>query len=348
MDERQKKAADSAKKTRGIDEERARREIARRERESARPPSPFLGGRGWVPMRDQVMDRSSSESSERGRSREHKRKKRQDARVSKRKKGKFHDIKEFGNFEPIDQPREWNEWIETVYAALELSAEHSEREIYAWFILNCGQNLRKIISSRSLRPTETTRPFTTLVKNLERFFEQIADPVLERTMLFNCKQQQGESVNDFFMRLTRLMSDRYTDDDKRTHFISGLLDDEFKTAAITNGWSLQGSVAAAIRNEAAKRELAAARSARYVGPTVNATTFRSFGNSQRGSSGGKRQPCKECGMFKHRSGACPAIGKTCNGCKKSGHFVKVCPEKPRAKKGGQKSWGKVQQVTEDD
>ena len=33
--------------------------------------------------------------------------------------------------------------------------------------------------------------------------------------------------------------------------------------------------------------------------------------------------CKFC-SYSHKRGSCPAYGKTCNNCKKKGHFPKYC------------------------
>ena len=42
----------------------------------------------------------------------------------------------------------------------------------------------------------------------------------------------------------------------------------------------------------------------------------------------KSEKCGFCGMV-HASRSCPAFGKTCNYCKKTGHFERVCRAKQR-------------------
>ena len=48
----------------------------------------------------------------------------------------------------------------------------------------------------------------------------------------------------------------------------------------------------------------------------------------------RTEKCRNCGgNFLHKTGLCPAKGKTCNYCQKQNHFVVVCMKKKRKEQG---------------
>ena len=149
-----------------------------------------------------------------------------------------------------------------------------------------------------------------------------------------------------------------TESEIRTHFVMNLRDKNFRNLAVTNDWNLKATVAAATRNESMMASTAspateiAAVSAqrpvdrfrpenrhrsenRYRPNDSNAHApakreFAPYRNSTRNSDRTTENRCKDCGIARHRTNVCPAIGKECSVCKKQNHFAAVCPEaRPR-------------------
>lgn len=165
----------------------------------------------------------------------------------------------------------------------------------------------------------------------------LTDPTLTHQALLACKQKPGELANDYYIRLMKLVgSGDYDNDFAKTHFINGLSDAFLKDAAITGGWSLAQTVAAASRRESYR----AGGIASLLGPTESEPmvadvkykrsqyTPKARGGRQSAQQGGsprfQNRPCPNCGVAEHRYGTCPAIGKSCLKCGRLGHFKKVC------------------------
>ena len=267
---------------------------------------------------------------------------------------KLPTIPEFGSFTPTSQLGEFRDWIKLVRSALRFAPDWSEQTTVDWFDIICGKSLRVIISSFHLEPTDIEKPFSDLVKKLDDHFCSVTDPSLDHQALAKCKQEPGETANDFYVRLAQLVRHMRTDPEHiRTHYMLNLRDGEFRNLAITNRWSLLETVAAATRNESLRAtsqpqpstsalgtgEVAAVSEHRNRHPT-RASDNRSRSNRgpanqstprpipTRGNPVEYRNPlaCRDCGISSHRTGTCPAKGKQCINCGKWGHFRSVCPE----------------------
>ena len=269
---------------------------------------------------------------------------------------KLPTIPEFGSFTPTSQLGEFRDWIKLVRSALRFAPDWSEQMTADWFDIICGKNLRIIISSFHLEPTDAEKPFTDLVKKLDEHFRSVTDPSLDHQALAKCKQEPGETANDFYVRLAQLVRHMRTDPEHiRTHYMLHLRDGEFRNLAITNRWSLLETVAAATRNESLRvpkaesntsslgtGEVAAVSEHRNRHPTRSqyAGDKSKFGLGQAGQGISRATParstrpderrnplgCRNCGIVTHRSGTCPAQGKQCINCNKWGHFKAVCPD----------------------
>jgi hypothetical protein len=170
--------------------------------------------------------------------------------------GRVPQIPEFGNYPPVEQFREWMEYLELVDATTALAPGWDEAETAAYFKIICGANLRRMISAYGLAPERTSRPFTRLIENITSFLKSLSDPVLEQQELQQCRQREGESASDYYVRLVQLVRHRPVDGEfLRMHYISNLRDTSFKNLAITAGWNMVETVAAATRSEAANKNV---------------------------------------------------------------------------------------------
>lgn len=262
--------------------------------------------------------------------------------------GKIPQIPEFGNYPPTEQFREWREYIDLFYDAVSFAPEWNEAQTMAYFRVVCGANMRRMIIAYGLAPVNSQRPFTRLIRNIDEFLEGLSDPALEQQALQNCKQKAGESASEFYIRLVQLVRHRSVDHEfLRTHYITNLLDADFRNFAIVNRWDLLQTVAAATRSEAAKkanpmshREMGevAAVSMNRGGRSIRGRENRksegsgpSFSGARASASrpGGRGPACKNCGNATHANGSCPAIGRDCHKCGGSGHFARVCQGQKR-------------------
>lgn len=122
----------------------------------------------------------------------------------------------------------------------------------------------------------------------------------------------------------------------KTHFVNGLSDKFLADTAITGGWTLAQTVAAASRRESYKLSSDVSPFATTsAGVSVAAVQNKQW--QQRpperqsrqqnlGSWSGRKQggACTNCGNVEHARGVCPAIGKACRKCDRMGHFKRQC------------------------
>lgn len=249
-------------------------------------------------------------------------------------------LSEFGTFPPTVQFGKFRDWMKLVHAALGFAPDWDEKTKANWFSIVCGPNIRTIVSSYKLESASADKPFTDLVAKLDEHFSRLTDPTLEYRAMGDCKQESGESANDFFIRLTQLTRYMNVDNDKlRTHFIANIRDERLRFLAIANSWSMQELVAAATRNEtwAATEGIgnrdppqsSIAAVTRYPDrpnqsrPRDSAhRTASGRPHRQYGQPGGSR--CPKCGIKQHKGDRCPAFGRSCLKCGQVGHFAIVC------------------------
>lgn len=295
---------------------------------------------------------------------------------------KLPSVPAFGSFQPTAQFGAFNDYMKLIRSALRFAPDWDEGTAADWFDITCGANLRTIISAYDLAPALTSKErLTQLIESLTGHFKSLTDPTLECRAMEDCKQEAGESTNDFFVRLAQLT--KYMDVSQarlKTHFVMSLRDEGLKDSAITNDWNLKEIVAAATRRETAKigrKEIAPTSTGNEVAAVKAVSRGQAssdrFGHRQPGPfqardgthrPSGKEHPrdqrarppqdkkpgCPKCGIFKHNSDVCPATGKTCMNCGELGHFVKVCT-KPKVPRGrGNVEMGKrghVNKVSDD-
>jgi hypothetical protein len=265
---------------------------------------------------------------------------------------------EYGVYEEVDRLREFLDWVKVVQAAMRFAPRWTEQQKIDYFDITCGRHLTAIIDTNNLRPPpSSSKPFTKLIANVETFFRETSDATLEHQALLDCKQGPTESARDYHLRLMRLT--RYRDiapEFLKKHFITNLHDKAFVNLAVTAGWSLEKTVKAAARSEAVKAMAAkTAIKAQQGSSEVAAVSLenkarpggiqrsRPSNQDPRGPANARpRGPCPNCGLSNHRTGVCPAIGKTCINCGTTGHFKAACRQPPKAQEGSRRpSWKKA-------
>ena len=151
-------------------------------------------------------------------------------------------------------------------------------------------------------------------------------------------QDENETMDKFHMRLRQLSQDcGFTDTDKeiRTQIVQGCSSSRLRRKILQeSGKSLED-----ILKMARAMELSETQAENMEKPRTDGVNFVKTKHGSGKSSGfqkkkkfessskteKKSRPCWFCGgNYPHTSGKCPATGKTCNLCKKTGHFAKMC------------------------
>ena len=240
-------------------------------------------------------------------------------------------VPEFGDHPPAEQLGRWRDWAKVLRAALSFVPNWSETQKANYVTVVGGQILRDIIEAYDLTPKKSKFKFRRLMNRIEKHFVSLTDVALDHQALLMCKQQAGETTNSFYIRLMKLLRCTSFDDSfTRTHFINGLRDRDLAEQAITNGWTLQATVASASRREVLLKTVKPEKSP--LMPPAAEVFAVNYGGPSRGSGvpnkgfqqrAGNQKPCASCGIRIHK-GKCPAIGKECRNCKTVGHFARVC------------------------
>ena len=179
-------------------------------------------------------------------------------------------------------------------------------------------------------------------------------------MLHQVEQRQGESIDNFFIRvkekiavieIDKLDKEQIIDLITLSHLVNNCADKQVKHKAIRDDLSLENFMRAARASERAIHQMkdlqgqsqsqinkvgrGRAGSHRFESESES----RSGKPRKRSKSSRREKTCYKCGgLFPHK-GDCPAKDKTCDKCKKVGHFAKVCHTKQK---------GKVNAATHDD
>lgn len=262
---------------------------------------------------------------------------------------RFAKTRKAETFEPfkkcakIDRVREFRDWMETVEAAMSFAKGWSEKQKINFFCVKCGSYLSSIIKAFNLKPTVRGAPFDQLIRNIDAHFEKASDPTMEHRAVLDCKQKQGESAEDFHLRLVQLVRYKgYSESMIRAHFLRGLIDQKYASLVDSLGKTIieivNGAMIREEDNQAMEPVPNPAPKPVDLAP-VNVDAVRYV--SERGYDAGKpaaarRKPeaslktCSRCGViFPHKNGFCPAkqTGRTCSSCGKPGHFSRMCRSK---------------------
>lgn len=130
------------------------------------------------------------------------------------KVGKLPHLQEFGKYIPRLQLAKFREWMELVNATLTFAVGWDEHSKFNWFWLACGDNIRNVATTFNLKPTSSVCPFSDLMQRLDAHFMSLTDPTLDNRALNSCKQEPGETTNDFYLRLTLLVRHMNVDSDR--------------------------------------------------------------------------------------------------------------------------------------
>ena len=162
---------------------------------------------------------------------------------------------------------------------------------------------------------------------LKKKFEDYVNPgkntVFERYKFWECKQQEGETIDGFITELkTRCSSCEFwdqTDSMIRDRIVFGVTDIRLKERLLRESSELTLEKAASLCRaaETSAKQLKELRkeNADPLEPEVHVVKISSRGKDL--------LDCTQCGT-RHAVRSCPAFGKSCHKCKKKNHFARMC------------------------
>ena len=215
--------------------------------------------------------------------------------------------------------------IEVYFTAIGLSAETHAKQCAATLLCQAGKKMRKQVQiSTPLLPKGNNENDYQHVKRIILTKELPKKNNTHESYIFRkIIQREGESFQSFVLRLeTQISRCEYTDRDRQLQdqIVIGCSSENLRKVALREDPNLQKLL------ELGKTEEYALSSAKTISSDQTEQAFRTSSNNKpqnpsRSSQRSKEKNCYNCGFeFPHATRECPAIGKTCDGCHKIGHF----------------------------
>ena len=206
-----------------------------------------------------------------------------------------------------------------------------------------GQKLNVLINFVGLRVYEIISEadsYDTAITLLDKTFNKPKNTIFARHLLATCKQDSGESLDQYVQKLQKLAKDcefkavtaeQYRDNSIREAFISGIASSvirqrllEKKELDLASALELARSLELAEQqNQAFKPIYSAAAAA----PCDNAQQLAHDDTEESHLAATTQNKCYFCGLSRHPRSACPAKDVFCKKCSKKGHFARVCMSK---------------------
>jgi len=243
----------------------------------------------------------------------------------------------------------------------------SEAEKVSYLLIWVGQKGRDIYNTWSDIADDEKGKLQTYYNRFEQYVNPRSNPVFARYKFHNRVQSEGEPIDQFITAIQTLSKDCEFKEEAemiRDRIIIGTCIEKIREKLLDEGstLTLEKAVSIARSYEASQKELKAMssditeenlhvftrnpphykrnkqRNQQHRAQNSNQTSRpqesqrqqTSTQESRRFQQQGNPSPCGNCGRF-HNKDACPAKGKTCNYCKKIGHFSQVCRSRLKAK-----------------
>ncbi|XP_070549173.1 uncharacterized protein [Ptychodera flava] len=199
--------------------------------------------------------------------------------------------------------------------------------------LYMGAEAEKILTRFKFDAEADANDYEKVLKKFDEHFVPRNNVVHERARFRHRVQKAGETVEAYVRDLYHIVNKcEYGDRDEhiRDQLIFGIQDKELsRKLQCKPNITVEKAVDMAMYSETVTHQVAAQGKAQALDEVAQKgkSKFRSGKNPHRSKrEENSRGACTRCGR-KHEKGDCPAKGKQCNKCKKTGHFAAVCRSK---------------------
>lgn len=238
-------------------------------------------------------------------------------------------------------PNDWKRWIarwERYRVVSGLHLRDAETQVNT-FVYAMGKEAEDVLASLSLTDADLA-DYATVKSKFEGHFIPCTNVIFERAKFNRRKQEANESVEAFITDLHKLAETceygSLKDDLIRDRLVVGLLDLGLsEKLQLDPKLTLQSATKIARNSEIVKKQQSELRDR-----TEHGAAIEELGRSSERRNHGRvlrkpgkpptlhttsRKLCKWCGSTEqHFKRQCPAFGKLCNNCGKTGHFATVC------------------------
>lgn len=251
-------------------------------------------------------------------------------------------------------PNDWKRWIarwERYRVVSGLHLRDAETQVNT-FVYAMGKEAEDVLASLSLTDADLA-DYATVKSKFEGHFIPCTNVIFERAKFNRRKQEANESVEAFITDLHKLAETceygSLKDDLIRDRLVVGLLDLGLsEELQLDPKLTLQSATKIARNSEIVKKQQSELRDR-----TEHGAAIEELGRSSERRNHGRvlrkpgkpptlhttsRKLCKWCGSTEqHFKRQCPAFGKLCNNCGKTGHFATVCLSGSQ-QPAGQRAW----------
>ena len=189
-------------------------------------------------------------------------------------------------------------------------------------------------------PPDTDKTVEEVLDVLQAHVKSLRNEALRRRELLSCKQLEGETFSDFYVRLKHIAeevdicpgnSSACEETQLKMIILMGLRDEELiqKLISLNAKASLQEFVDTCRSYEAAKKATSAIRATPFK-LCATSTYKKQKGREKKAASSPSSKlvvPCENCARKHSSSDKCPATDSNCKNCGRRGHWARMpkCP-----------------------
>ena len=235
------------------------------------------------------------------------------------------------------KPLEWPDWkqrFERFRCAMKLNKEDEVLQINA-LIYTMGKEAEHVFKAFTFAEGDEKK----YAKVIEKFDEHVVPKrniIHKRACFHCCVQREGETVEAFIRNLYELAEHcdfgTQRDEQIRDRIVIGILDKSLsQKLQMKSDLNLDTAIQMTCQSELVKVQVAGQSDTKHLGEIHQKKgKLHSARRPVRNMSDKKPknsppvQPCSRCNRLRKQDEICPARGKRCWKCNKSGHFAVVC------------------------
>lgn len=239
----------------------------------------------------------------------------------------------------------WGRWVKRFETALLLfNADHAKKKQYLLHYM--GASTYNIVCDRLLPQTPENTSYSSIVAELEDYFNPKANEILENYRFQLRKQGADEKCEDFLVALRCLATGcnfgDYLNTALRNQFVFGLKSHTIQNRLLEKQQlTLNEAITTAKAYEIAEKEGGELHQAKNMSETVNKIHFRRESQNKREVQKLEKKlqkrenlkienkHCYRCGNTEHMADQCKFKEVICHYCKKKGHLRRMCLKEKR-------------------